>query len=198
MYTHPCHDVRGRAAAVLLTLGLAPLAAGCGDAPVPLGPADTPTPLQRATVDVELNPQPEPPSLLTLPYELTAVGRGEFHGELGSCQLQATLTIVATSQTATHVRWSFQAVAPGSGETLGGELFGILNWTTGQATANGEFSSSLPAVQFRVHDDGRFTAGADGELIQFGGLVSLNPQPEPPSDTAVPPNPCVTGMRGAP
>jgi hypothetical protein len=188
MQTHLYLGVRAVAAANLLGVGLALITAACSDAADPLGFDGTPFQPHAATSDITLNPQPEPPSTYWLPYHLVALGRGEFQGELGSCELQATLTLGETTETVMRIHWSFEAFPPSTGETWSGVLFGILNWTTGHTVSNGVVSSSLPAVQFRAHEQGGFTTGEQGEPSEFTGLVALNPQPEPPS---VPPNPCV-------
>lgn len=145
-------------------------------------------------VETELNPQPEPPSTFMLTYSLTALGRGEFEGTLGSCMVGATLELSDTQGEVTPLRWDLALAAPDGG-TYHVELSGILNWTTGHSVSNGVLT--LPAVQFQVHEHGTFTADETGPT-EFTGAVALNPQPEPPSfpenpfhppNPSLPPNP---------
>jgi hypothetical protein len=164
----------------LLGAALALLTGACTD---PLDPTAQQVEARAANVDTELNPQPEPPSMLMLPYSLTAVGRGVFEGTVGSCDVDATLELGDDPQgEVTPMRWSLQLEAT-DGAKFNAELSGILNWTTGHSVSNGVLT--LPAVQFQLHEQGTFSADENG-LTGFTGAVALNPQPEPPS---YPPNP---------
>jgi hypothetical protein len=166
----------------LLGAALALLMGACTD---PLDPQAQPMEAPAMNVEVELNPQPEPPSMFMLPYSLTALGGGEFEGTLGSCDAGATLELSDPQENITPHRWSL-ALTAADGGTFNAELSGILNWTTGHSVSNGVLT--LPAIQLQVHEQGTFTADETGPTV-FTGAVALNPQPEPPSSPFLPPNP---------
>lgn len=153
--------------------------ASCTD---PLDPQAQHIEAPAMNVETKLNPQPEPPSMFMLPYILRVLVRGEFDGTLGSCDVVATLELGDPQGEVTPLRWNLALTALDGG-TFDAELSGILNWTTGHSVSNGVLT--LPAVQFRIHEHGTFTADETGPTI-FAGAVALNPQPEPPS---YPPNP---------
>ena len=180
-------------------LAVATASAACADPGAsPLAP--TANVRRAADVVVDLNPQPEPPSL-QLDFVLTPDGADWFGTisvggqECGSMQLTPTQVVetdVAPPEAAwwqsgivTHVGYTLSIQGTNPDFQMDADLAGIVE--NGQVVLNGMVGSGAYAGQ-TLHPRGQIAPGT----LTMTGTVQLNPQPEPPS-SQYPPSPCVGG-----
>lgn len=142
---------------------------------------------------VDLNPQPEPPSL-NLQYKLT-FGDGGWFGRVyvgdqacGSMSMMPT----ASKQTgvATHVAFDLNIIGDNTDFALDASLAGVV--VQQKVVLNGVVDDGYYAGT-TIHPRGTLSIPSGGPIDQFPtlqGTVKLNPQPEPPS-FEFPPSPCV-------
>jgi hypothetical protein len=181
-------------------LAVAAALAACADPGAsPLAP--TANVRRAADAVVDLNPQPEPPSL-QLDFVLTPDGTDWFGtvsvgGQAcGTMQLTPTQVVETDlvppeaawwqSGIVTHVGYSLTIQGENPDFVMDADLAGIVQG--GRFVLNGMVGSGAYAGQ-TLHPRGQI---APGTLPTMTGTVQLNPQPEPPS-SQYPPSPCVGG-----
>jgi hypothetical protein len=179
---------------VLLALSFAAAAASsCSDPGAsPLAPATQSMTAADGTVD--LNPQPEPPSL-ELDYALTPDGTDWFGtiqvGNQSCGSMQLVQTSSRQSGIVTHVAYALSIQGENPAFGMDADLSGIV--VRGRVVLNGKVSGGFYDGQ-AIHPRGQIVASTDenpiDQLTRMIGTVELNPQPEPPS-AAYPPSPCV-------
>lgn len=178
------------AALVLVTV-----TAACHDAGTsPLVPAATTRRAGDAIVD--LNPQPEPPSL-SLHYVLSPDGSDWFGmvyvGDQACGSMQLLQTSSRQTGIVTHLAYSLSIQGANPDFQMDADLSGVL--VRGRVVLNGKVRNGTYAGR-TIHPQGRIVAAPeDGSvdlLTRMLGAIELNPQPEPPS-ASYPPSPCITG-----
>lgn len=183
-------------------LALATVVTGCTNpGSSPLAPT---TSVRRADDGiVDLNPQPEPPSLV-LDFVLNPDGAAWFgtvyvgDRECGTMELLPTGPVDADlgptevawwqSGIVTHVGYTLSIQGANSNPWMDADLAGVV--VDGRVVLNGIVGSGFYTGQ-TIHPRGQVVAPS-GNLPTMTGTVQLNPQPEPPS-SAYPPSPCVAG-----
>lgn len=183
---HP-HQQGALVVSVVLALGTSACAGGSGMLLGPDGPVR-----RQANAVVQLNPQPEPPSL-KLGFALSPDG-GDWYGTVyvggqacGSIQLLATTP--RQTGVASHVGYTLTIAGDNPDFQLAANLAGVV--THAHVVLNGVVSSGFYAGQ-TIHPRGVISTSNGGpvdELTTLTGTVQLNPQPEPPS-APYPPSPC--------
>ncbi len=181
----------GRSRACLVAL-MAWGAGACADAPT--APAVDPGAVAaaRGPVDVELNPQPEPPAPLVVGFTVSPDG-DSWYGEIfvgdqscGSLELPAVQS--RATGVVSHLAFTLQLTGANPDFHLVADVAGIANGRNGLLSLNGVVTDGVMQGA-HVHLGGR---GEPSGLGGVSGYVELNPQPEPPSAAGhtYPPSPC--------
>ncbi|MCG6987521.1 MAG: hypothetical protein LJF06_05020 [Gemmatimonadetes bacterium] len=186
-------------------LAVATAFAACADPGAsPLAP--TANVRRAADAVVDLNPQPEPPSL-QLDFALNPDGTdwfgriyvgGQACGTMQLTPAQVVETDLVPPEAAwwqsgivTHVRYTLGIQGANPDFEMHADLAGII--VGGRVVLNGMVGSGAYAGQ-TLHPRGQIVLPSPGgdQLTTMTGTVQLNPQPEPPS-SQYPPSPCVGG-----
>ena len=142
---------------------------------------------------VDLNPQPEPPSL-DVDYSLT-FGDGGWFGMVyvgGQACGMMSMIPTASKQTgvATHVNFNLSIIGDNPDFALDASLAGVV--VQQKVVLNGMVENGFYAGT-TIHPRGTIQGLGSGvpidQLPTLQGTVKLNPQPEPPS-FEYPPSPC--------
>ena len=153
-----------------------------------------PAPANDVAPIVDLNPQPEPPSL-SLDYNL-AFGDGGWFGMVyvgGQACGMMSMIPTASNQTgvATHVGFNLNIIGTNPDFALSASLAGVV--VQQRVVLNGVIENGYYAgttIHPRGTIQGLGSGGPIDQLPTLQGTIKLNPQPEPPS-FEYPPSPCV-------
>jgi hypothetical protein len=181
------------------TLALAlVVTAACNDAVTP-SPAASGAIQRSAESIVDLNPQPEPPSVLALRFELNPDGTDWFGTVYVGNQACGTMDLLQTGSSLTgivdHVGYTLNIQGDNPDYVLDADLSGVI--ANRHVVLNGRIGTGYYSGE-TIHPLGDITPAPNGpvdELTSMTGLIQLNPQPEPPS-FAYPPSPCLGGTSG--
>lgn len=190
--------VPGASALSLALVAVATLAGACADAGAsPLAPSAGSQAAQRSSdAIVDLNPQPEPPSL-RLDFRLTPDGTDWFGtifvGDQACGSMQLRQTSSRQTGVVTHVGYGLSIQGTNPDFQMDADLSGIV--VRGRVVLNGTVAHGAYAGQ-TLHPRGQIVVPPPNSPIDLTttltGAVQLNPQPEPPAP-AYPPSPCITG-----
>lgn len=183
------HRLNWSALAVVCALALTTVA--CSGAGRILG-LDNSVQLQKRSL-VQLNPQPEPPSLV-IEYQLIPRGEGWAGSVYVGGQACGTMQLVQTKSEQTgivmHVGYNLSIAGYNPDFQLDASLSGVI--VRQHVVLNGTVGSGYYAGR-TVHPRGVIQTtggGPTNQLTTMLGTVQLNPQPEPPYP-AFPPSPCI-------